>query len=491
MKKRVSNRPFISTSITIATLVLAVAVSCGAAPAKNKGRSNARNTAVLNPTTYDPRISLAPLVEKVSPAVVNIRTTVQVNPMQGMFGPGDLFQWFFGPGQGGPGRPSVPGPKSQQRSVGSGFIISGDGLVVTNHHVVTGAEDIEVQIDDDRTFAAELVGSDERTDVALLRLHNAKGLPVVRFGNSDKLRVGDHVVAIGNPFGLDHTVTSGIVSAKERVIGAGPYDDFIQTDASINPGNSGGPLFNLAGEVIGINTAINPQGQGIGFAIPSSLASKVIDALNSGGQVVRGWLGIGFQPLNEELAKAFGVSDKDGAVVVANVTRDSPAEKGGMMSGDIIVSVNGKRLTKAKQLPSVVANLKPETTATVEVIRDSKARKLKIKIGQMPDEESVKKSKPSAKDGKTKLGLTVQELDNRTRKQLDAKDVEGILVTQVHASSPASGILVRGDIIVEMNRERIRNVVEFAKMTKSLRKGDDLLLHIYRRGGWRYVVVRL
>jgi serine protease Do len=491
MKQHISRKPFVGTSVTIAALVMALAVACGAAPAGTKGKSKTRSGAVLNPTTYDPQISLAPLVEKVSPAVVNIRTTVQANPMHGMFGPGDLFQWFFGPGPRRPNRPPTPGPQQQQRSVGSGFIISADGLVVTNHHVVIGAEEIEVQIADDRTFKAELVGSDQRTDVALLRLHNAKGLPVVRFGNSDKLRVGDHVVAIGNPFGLDHTVTSGIVSAKERVIGAGPYDDFIQTDASINPGNSGGPLFNLSGEVIGINTAINPQGQGIGFAIPSSLASKVIDALNNGGQVVRGWLGIGFQPLNEELAKAFGVSDKDGAVVVSSVNRDSPADKGGMKSGDIIVSVNGKKLTKAKQLPSVVANLKPGTMATVNVIREGKARKLKIKIGQLPSETDGKKARPAMSEGKTKLGLRVQELDDQTRKQLDANEVEGVVVTQINPDSPARGVLSPGDIIVEINRERVRDMKAFAAQTKKLRSGDDLLLHIYRRGGWRYVVIRL
>ncbi len=486
-----SRKPLVNISITMAVLVMAVAVACAAAPAGSKGKSKDHGAGVLNPTTYDPQLSLAPLVEKVSPAVVNIRTTVQAKSMQGMLGPRDLFQWFFGPGPGGQQRPPAPGPQRQQRSVGSGFIISADGLVVTNHHVVTGAEEIEVQIADGRTFKAELVGSDQRTDVALLRLHNAKDLPVVRFGDSDKLRVGDHVVAIGNPFGLDHTVTSGIVSAKERVIGAGPYDDFIQTDASINPGNSGGPLFNLASEVIGINTAINPQGQGIGFAIPSSLASTVIDALNDGGQVVRGWLGIGFQPLNEELAKAFGVSDKDGAIVVASVNRDSPAEKGGMKSGDIIASVNGRKLTKAKQLPSIVANLKPGKVATVKVIRDGKAHKLKIKIGQMQSETDGRKTKPSMSEGKTKLGIMVQELDDRIRKQLDAEEVEGVLVTQINPDSPARGVLSPGDIVVEINRERVRNMKEFAKQTEKLRSGDDLLLHIYRRGGWRYVVVRM
>ena len=275
----------VGTWAAVLVLVLVAAVACGAASARDKNKGKKGN-GPLSPTTYDPQISLAPLVDKVSPAVVNIRTKTTVRGMRGMMGSEGLFEFFFGnrPRRGDP----FGGTERTLQAAGSGFIIESDGLVVTNHHVVKDVDEIEVQLADDRIFNAQIVGSDQRTDVALLRLDKASGLPTVEFGDSDALKVGDRVVAIGNPFGLDHTVTAGIVSAKERVIGAGPYDDFIQTDASINPGNSGGPLFDLSGYVIGINTAVNRNAEGIGFAIPSSLARDMIEALKNGGTVVRG-----------------------------------------------------------------------------------------------------------------------------------------------------------------------------------------------------------
>lgn len=256
--------------------------ACGAATQKAdpKGEKQAKAGSV----TYDPQVSLAPLVQKVSPAVVNIRATAKARHGPSFSNPDSLFDCFFGPRKQNesPFVRRLPESPLEQRALGTGFIIDGDGLVVTNHHVVAQADESEVQLADDRTLKAELIGSDERTDVALLRLSGGEKLPTVSWGDSDEIEVDDRVVAIGNPFGLEHTVTSGIVSAKERVIGAGPDDDFIQTDASINPGNSGGSLFNLKGEVIGINIAINPSGQGIGFAIPSKLARTVIDSLVSG-----------------------------------------------------------------------------------------------------------------------------------------------------------------------------------------------------------------
>jgi serine protease Do len=473
-------------ALIIATIVAALA--CGAAPAKGKGKVKvkAKTSAPLSPTTYDPRVSLAPLVEKVSPAVVNIRTKAKPRIHRGMspFG-NDLFDWFFGPQA--PQRRPAPTPSPQPRSLGSGFIIDAKGLVVTNNHVVDGANEIEVQLSDERKFKAELVGSDDRTDVALLRLKNASKLPIVKFGDSDRLKVGDHVVAIGNPFGLDHTVTSGIVSAKERVIGAGPYDDFIQTDASINPGNSGGPLFNLKGEVIGINTAINPMGQGIGFAIPSSLASGVIEALGSGGEVVRGWLGISFQPLTEDLVKAFKLKETEGAVV-ANVTPGSPAEKGGMKAGDVIVAVQGKKVGEARDLPHMVAKLKPGATARIKVIRRGSPQNLKIKIGKMPQDPSKAKA-PEKKS--TKLGFSVRELDDRTRQQLDAEKLEGVVVDGLEPGAAAAELLQNGDIILEVNRTPIRNLKEFNEQTKGLNAGDDLVLRIYRGGSWLWLAFRL
>ena len=295
------------------------------------------------------------------------------------------------------------------------------------------------------------------------------------------------MIAIGNPFGLDHTVTSGIVSAKERVIGAGPYDDFIQTDAAINPGNSGGPLFNLKGEVVGINTAINPRGQGIGFAIPANLATGIIDSLVTKGKVVRGWLGITFQPLDEDLSKAFKIEHEDGAVV-SNVTPDSPADKGGLESGDVIVEVAGRALRNPRHLPSIVAALKPGQKAKIKVIRDGKTKTLEIEIGEMPAELA---GASSGEKLATKLGFEVEGLSDETRRKLDAKKVEGVVVTDISPESPAAGMLRTGDIIVSVNKNRVRSVEEFASRTKDVGSGDDLLLRVYRGGGWQYLILKL
>lgn len=475
-------------------VALAAAVACGASPANGKGNRESdkeKSSAPLNPTTYNPQLSLAPLVEKVSAAVVNVRTKAKPKmSSNGMPFRPDIFEWFFGQQQ--PRRSPRPEYGPEQRSLGSGFIIDKSGLVVTNNHVVAGADEIEVQLSDEKIFQAELVGTDERTDVALLRLkniQNKKALPIVSFGDSDVLRVGDHVVAIGNPFGLDHTVTSGIVSAKERIIGAGPYDNFIQTDASINPGNSGGPLFNLRGEVVGINTAINPQGQGIGFAIPSNLASNIIDSLSHGGQVVRGWLGIAFQPMTDELAKAFGLSDKTGAVV-ANVTPDSPAAKGGMKSGDIILSVDGKPLKDSKTLPHMVAKIKPGSKAPFKVFRDGKEVALSVEIGKMPDGDDESGRTASSKS-ETDFGLTVTDLNEQLRSRLGADEsVSGVVVTDTASESPAAGMVAKGDVILEVNRKIVRTTAEFKAAAKSVKAGDTVILRVFRNGAWLWITFR-
>ena len=472
----------------VLALVLLATAACGTmSPQQGKAE---KETVALTPIRYDPRVSLSPLVEKVAPAVVNIRTTGK--PRSGGPGfraPNSPFEWFFGPQE-----KQMPPffhppvvPEGGDRALGSGFIIDDEGLVVTNRHVVDGADQIEVRLSDDRTFAAEVVGTDERTDVALLRLRKASKLPTVSWGDSDALRVGDRVVAIGNPFGLDHTVTSGIVSAKERVIGAGPYDDFIQTDASINPGNSGGPLFDLKGEVVGVNTAINPEGQGIGFAIPSRLARSVIDSLLARGKVVRGWLGITFQSLDEDLARAFGIAHQHG-VVVSNVTAGSPADKGGVKSGDVIVAVAGRELENPRHLPSIVAGLKPGAVAELEVVRDGKPMTLKIEIGEMPDNLA---GASSGEKMATKLGFEVAPLTDEQRQALNAEKVEGVVVTGISPESPASGVLVTGDIIVSVNRKEVKTVEAFTAATGKLGSGDNLLLRVYRQGGWLYLVLKL
>jgi serine protease Do len=475
----------------VAVIATVAIVACGASAANKDKASPGKAAAPMAPAAYDPNVSLAPLVEKVSSAVVNVRTTSEVD-VPDLMGRGGMFEWFFGPGGPGMGQGTAQGPKPVQRALGSGIIVDKDGLVVTNNHVVRGADDIEVQVSDDRVFKAEIVGTDERTDVALLRLENARDLPVAAFGDSEDLRVGDRVVAIGNPFGLDHTVTEGIVSAKERVIGAGPYDQFIQTDASINPGNSGGPLFNLRGEVVGINTAIAPQGQGIGFAIPSNLARSVIDSLRGGGKVVRGWLGIAFQPLDEGLAKAFGLKDTHGAVV-ANVTPGSPAQKAGLDGGDVIVEVGGKALKDASQLPLMVASRKPGEVVPVVVVRDGRRRAIDVTIGEMPGAQKVDSAPAAAPrdDKDTGLGLTVAPLDDALRKRLDADGVEGVVVTGVRPGSPASQLLDRGDVIAEVNRAKVATPADLQAAMKGLKAGDDVLLQVLRDGAWRYLVIRM
>ena len=477
-------------------------VACGATGAKNKtaetgktSRAQSEKTAPLTPLTYDPRISLAPLVERLGAAVVNIQITQKVRMRGGMPG-GNLFEFFFGPqGQeGGPfGRPA----ERQRQSMGSGFIIDASGLVVTNHHVVKDADEIEVKLHDSRTFSAKLVGSDERTDVALLKLDKASGLPTVTFGSSADMRVGDRVVAIGNPFGLDHTVTEGIISAKERIIGAGPYDDFIQTDASINPGNSGGPLFNLKGEVIGINTAITRTGQGIGFAIPSDLASSVIASIQSSGKVTRGWLGVTFQPMDADLARALGAPNADGALV-SEIVADSPAQKGGVQVRDIIVGVAGKKVKNASELPARVAVLKPGQKVVFDLLRNGKPAKVTVEIGEMADDgEGVSgagKGKGAGKDAEAakQLGIEVVPLDDNLKRRLQADAVKsGVVVSAVKPDGPAARGLREGDIIVEVNREAVTDVASFHKRLSDLRKGDDVLLQIYRRGTWRFLVIRL
>lgn len=486
------NKPVLSL-LAIAGLAAVLAVACGAAPSKDVGSEAKaqKSSSPLDPISYDPRLSLSPLVEKVGPAVVNISTTQIARRPMTPFGGMDPFEFFFGPR--GPRTPrGVPGPEMdrRQRSLGSGFIVDKSGLVITNNHVVSGADEIEVQLADKRKFKGRLLGSDPRTDVAVLQLEGAKDLPTVPLGNSDTLKVGDHVVAIGNPFGLDHTVTSGIVSAKERVIGAGPYDQFIQTDASINPGNSGGPLFNLRGEVVGINTAIAPQGQGIGFAIPSNQAQHVAESLTREGKVVRGYLGILLQPLDEQLGMAMGVKNGEGALV-AEVTAGSPAEAAGLQAGDIIVDVKGKGIKDSRALQTVIAGQSPGSKVSLKVVREKKSRTLEVTIGEMPDEiGAVAPGKGTEPDARLGIGVSPLSPDLRQRLGLPS-NATGVVVSEVDQDAPAAQALVRGDVITEVNRKPVRNPEEFRAATRALKKGDDMLLRLNRQGQWLYAVIRL
>jgi serine protease Do len=319
--------------------------------------------------------TFAGLVKKERPAVVNISTTSAVQREGSLLGQGHPFREFFG---------DVLPHEFRGTSLGSGFIIKPDGLILTNQHVVEKAEKILVRLSDQEQFEAKLKGSDPKTDIALIQINSPKPLPFVKLGDSDQAEVGEWVIAIGNPFGLEQTVTVGIVSAKGRVIGAGPYDDYIQTDASINPGNSGGPLFNIQGEVIGINTAINPSGQGIGFAIPINLVKKVINQLEKEGKVTRGWLGVMIQEFTRDLAKSFGLRGGEGALV-SDVFEKSPAALAGIKKGDVIVEFDGKKIGHMRELPVRVAETPVGKQVALKILRDGREQKVMVRIGKMEE----------------------------------------------------------------------------------------------------------
>ncbi|MDH4101304.1 MAG: DegQ family serine endoprotease, partial [Nitrospirota bacterium] len=358
--------------------------------------------------------TFADLVKNERPAVVNISTTQK---MEGV-GP-HSFKDFFG----------KEAPREHKvSSLGSGFIISKDGYIITNYHVIEKSTDIKVKLSDEREFEAKVVGKDKKLDLALLKIEAKENLPFAPMGDSDVLREGDWVIAIGNPFGLGHTVTAGIVSAKGRVIGAGPYDDFIQTDAAINPGNSGGPLFNIKGEVIGINTAIISQSggsMGIGFAIPINMAKEILDSLKAKGVVVRGWLGVYVQKITPQLAESFKLKDQSGALV-ADVVKDGPADKGGLKQGDVIVEFDGRKIKDMSDLPKIVANTPVGKTVKVVVLRNGETTPLSITIQKLAEEGEVEEGSDLEK-----FGLTLQNLTPEIAKQLKLTEETGVLVTGV------------------------------------------------------------
>ena len=444
--------------------------------------------------------SFADLVEEVSPAVVNIRAvkTVKGAPLFGFFrapggGPGkgekglpdlhDFFRHFFG----GPGGPAMPPQEFKQRALGSGVIVDSDGYVLTNNHVIAGAEEITVKLKNGKEYQAEIVGRDKKTDLALIRIKTDHRLPYLKLGDSDKLKVGDWVLAVGNPFGLENTVTAGIVSAKGRVIGAGPYDDFIQTDASINPGNSGGPLINLDGEVVGINTAIVAQGQGIGFAIPINLAKVVMKQLREKGRVVRGWLGVYIQQVTPELAKKFGLKEPHGALV-ADVIKDSPAAEAGLKRGDVIVAYDGKKVPDNHALPRMVASTEVGKKVELTVWRKGREKTLTVKIGELKEEAAAARPKTPAK---TRLGMTLQELTPELAKQLGVEGTKGLVITAVEPGGPAAEAgLGRGDVILEAANRPVTSLAQFNRIVAKLKPGDGLLLLIQRREGTLFVVVK-
>jgi len=435
------------------------------------------------------RPSFVELSKTVKPAVVNIRTEKVVkgrdrlsryysgpNMPRDFFGE-DFFNRFFGEG---------PEREYKERSLGSGFVISKDGYILTNNHVVEGADKIKVRLSDDREFEGSVIGKDPKTDLALIKVEADIQLPTIELGDSDSLEVGEWVMAIGNPFGLEHTVTVGVVSAKGRVIGAGPYDDFIQTDASINPGNSGGPLVNTKGEVIGINTAIIAHGQGIGFAIPVKMAKEIVPQLKEKGRVVRGWLGVLVQKVTNELAESFGLPEGKGALV-AKVEKESPAEKGGIEEGDIIITFAGKGIKEMDELPRMVASTPVGEKVKVVIFRDGKEKTLKVKVGEMPEEKTVAFEKEKEKN----LGMTVQELTPELANRLGLSDDDGVIVRSVDPGGPADDAGIRrGDVIREVNRSPIGDMDDFMDAIQKTKKDENTLLFVKRGDDTLYAVLK-
>ena len=445
------------------------------------------------PETATPGVELTPsgvpsfaaLAAHVSPAVVHVRVVgvERASERRRFGGPRNPFgrQFPFPPGFGGP-RQGGPRQGVPRRSSGSGFIIRKDGLIITNNHVVENAKEITVVMTDETEYTAELVGRDPKTDLAVLKIEPQGDLPAARMGDSNALRVGDWVMAIGNPFGLGHTVTAGIVSAKGRTIGAGPYDDFIQTDASINPGNSGGPLFNEKGEVVGINTAIFGNGGGnigIGFAIPINLAKQLVPDLETKGHVTRGWLGVTIQKMTKELAESLGLTDPNGALV-ADVATDSPADKGGVERGDVIVGYDGQKVKENSDLPLLVATT-VGTKVPIEVLRDGKTKTLTVEIAKL-DEPEVASGPEAAKKGK--WGMALRDLTPEERAQMQLKESEGVIVAGVQPDSPAAEAGVReGDVVLEVNRTQVKTLDELKKEIATVEEGKPLLLLLRRDNG--------
>jgi serine protease Do len=420
-------------------------------------------------------VDIPQLFKEVSPAVVNISTTqvVKFTRPRGRspFGQQDPFDEFF---HNFFGRM----PKEQKRkSLGSGFIVSPDGYILTNNHVVEKADEVTVTLLDKGEFKAKVVGTDPKIDIALIKIDAKKQLPFVALGDSDGLDVGEWVVAIGNPFGLGHTVTAGIVGAKGRIIGSGPYDDFIQTDASINPGNSGGPLFNLKGEVVGINTAIVQGGQGIGFATPIQLAKSVLDQLKSKGKVTRGWLGVYIQRLTPEAAENLGLSGRHGALV-SDVTSGGPAEKAGIRSGDVIVAFNGKEIRDEHELPQSVASTNPGKTVDVRLLREGKEMTIAVTIAEMEGEPGVP---AGARDHPENLGLMVQDITPELAQRFGIENTKGVLVAGVADGSPAEDAgFNEGDIIRQIDRRPVSGKDEFTKMAAKFKAGKTTLFLVER-----------
>ncbi len=413
---------------------------------------------------YDPRLSLAPLAQKLSPTVVNIEVSKEISPQMGAFK-----SWDYGL------------PDKLQTGQGSGFLISEDGYILTNNHVIEGADEVTVKMvlnqntqkENEKEFEGKVVGIDDSLDIALIKIDAKEILPYVELGSSKDTQVGDWVVAIGNPFGLAHTVTSGIISAKGRVIGAGPYDDFLQTDASINPGNSGGPLFNLQGQVVGINTAINPQAQGIGFSVPIDSIKTIIQDLKEKGHASRGWLGVGLRS-----------DDNSKGVYIGDVYQDTPAAKHGLQKGDLITHFDGRSVTEQDELVRLVGKKHSGDTVKFTIRRGGRSKKIDVVLGERPSEKDLMIGNFQSNSDST-LQIQVAEVRNFDQRSPTST---GLVVIQLGKNSPAKGKLLPGDVIVSINKEPIKSKTQLDEATQNVSK---LELGVIRNGTKVNIVIPL
>ncbi|HON58879.1 MAG TPA: DegQ family serine endoprotease [Smithella sp.] len=437
------------------------------------GAPEIQSASAISPFDGSTPSSFADLAERVKPAVVNISTTKIIkgksfinpfgrSPFNDYFGD-DFFNHFFG---------DIPQRDFKQKSLGSGFIISNDGYILTNNHVVENTDKILVKISDGKEYEAKIIGTDEKTDIALIKIKPDHNLPVAEIGDSELLRVGEWVIAIGNPFGLAQTVTAGIVSAKGRVIGAGPYDNFIQTDASINPGNSGGPLFNMQGKVVGINTAIVAQGQGIGFAIPINMAKNILGDLKTKGKVSRGWLGISIQDISEDIAKSMDYKGTTG-VLVTDVFQNDPADKAGIKVGDIILEINEKKIADSHDLLLTVASLHAGERAKIKIYRDGREMIFNVNVSERKNEPEIALSKSEGN-----FGIKAQEITKSLAQQLGISSDHGVIVTDVEPGSPADEVGIQPrDIILQVNKVKITSFKQYlSEMSKAVKNKSVVLL---------------
>ena len=483
-------KPFRKLSLGIMILALTGFLwGCGL-----ENELEAKNMPEIESKTMMVPVNFSELAQKVRGGVVNIRTVKTIK------GGGPVFRHFFGNPFGqknpfgdqdrsrdffGPRHKEGPSRDFKQRSLGSGFIIDKTGYIVTNNHVIENADQIKVKLADEREFEAELVGRDPNTDLALIRIKDASDLVPLKLGDSDDLSVGSWVMAVGSPFGLEQTVTAGIVSAKGRALGSGPYDDFIQTDASINPGNSGGPLLNMNGEVVGINTAIVANGQGIGFAIPVKMARGIVEQLQAHGSVTRGWIGVSIQDLSPELAEYYGIKAKKG-VLVAQVFEDDPADKAGIKANDVIIDVDGKSINSSRDLTRTIANIEVGKKTVVTLLRDGKEKTVNVEIAKRDDSELLAQRKSEDSE---KLGIRIAEATPETAKRFGHSETEkGVLVVAVEPGSKADEAGVRqGDLVKEVNRKPVTSVPELRSEVEK----DDKVQLLVKRPNAGFVVIKI